>query len=68
MALIINIIIVLIIAGFLFWSVKLIIGLIPMDAWFKQIIEVLLTIMIVAVVIFYVLIPLLRQLPSLGHF
>ncbi len=68
MALIINIIIVLIIAGFLFWAVKLIIGLIPMDAWFKQIIEVLLTIMIVAVVIFYVLIPLLRQLPSLGHF
>ncbi len=68
MALIINIIIVLIIAGFLFWAVRLIIGLIPMDAWFKQIIEVLLTIMIVAVVIFYVLIPLLRQLPSIGHF
>jgi len=68
MALLIQAIIALIIAGFLLWAVRQILGLIPMDAWIKQVIDVLLLIAVVAIVLFYVLIPLLKMLPSALHF
>ena len=65
MAMLIQLIIILIVCGVLYWAVKLIIDLIPMDAWFKQIIQTVLLIAIVIIVVFYILIPLLQQLPSL---
>ena len=68
MATLIQIIIALIVAGFLLWAVRQIVGLIPMDAWLKQVIDVVLLIAIVAIVLFYVLIPLLHMLPGALHF
>lgn len=68
MATLIQIIIALIVAGFLLWAVRQVIGLIPMDAWLKQVVDVVLMIAVVAIVLFYVLIPLLRMLPSALHF
>lgn len=68
MATLIQIIIALIVAGFILWAVRQIIGLIPMDAWLKQVIDVVLIIAVVAIVLFYVLIPLLKMLPGALHF
>ena len=62
MALIIHIIIALLVAGFVLWAVRKILALIPMEPLFKQIIDVLLIILVVAVVLFYVVIPLLHVL------
>jgi len=67
MALLIQAIIALIIAGFLLWAVRMILGLIPMDAWIKQVVDVILLIAVVAIVLFYVLIPLLKMLPGALH-
>ncbi len=64
MDIILNLIIWLIIAGFLYWAFKLILGLLPIDDWFKQIISVLVLILVAAIVLFKVFIPLLQ---SLGH-
>ena len=63
----IQIVIALIVAGFILWALKQVIGLIPMDAWLKQVVEVLLWIIVVAIVLFYVLIPLLHMLASQLH-
>lgn len=68
MATLIQIIIALIVAGFLLWAVRQVIALIPMDAWLKQVVDVVLMIAVVAIVLFYVLIPLLRMLPGALHF
>jgi len=67
MATLIQIIIALIVAGFILWAVRLILGLIPMDAWIKQVVDVILIIAVVAIVLFYVLIPLLKMLPGALH-
>ena len=64
---IIQIIIALIVAGFILWAVRQIIGLIPMDAWLKQVVEVLIWIAVVAIVLFYALIPLLHILAARLH-
>lgn len=63
----IQIVIALIVAGFILWALRQIIGLIPMDAWLKQVVEVLLWIIVVAIVLFYVLIPLLHMLAAQLH-
>ncbi len=60
--LLIQVIIALLIAGFVFWAVRLVLGLIPMEPIFAQVINVLLIIVVVAIVIFYVVIPLLQML------
>ena len=67
MATLIQIVIALIVAGFILWAVRLILGLIPMDAWIKQVVDVILIIAVVAIVLFYVLIPLLKMLPGALH-
>jgi len=67
MATLTQIIIALIIAGFILWAVRMVLGLIPMDAWIKQVVDVILLIAVVAIVLFYVLIPLLKMLPSALH-
>lgn len=62
MATVIQIIIALIIAGFVFWAIKQLISLIPMDPLFQRVIDVLLIILVVAIIIFFVVIPLLHLL------
>lgn len=59
---IIGIIIALLVAGFVLWALKKLIALVPLDAYFKQIIDVLVTILVAAIVLFYVIIPLLHML------
>lgn len=61
MDMILQIIVWLVIAGFIYWAAKLIVGIMPIDAWFKQIIEVLLLILVAAIVLFKVLLPVLQQ-------
>lgn len=62
MALIVQIIVALLVAGFLFWAVRLVVGLIPLEPIFKQAIDVLLIILVVAIILFYIVIPLLNQI------
>lgn len=61
---IMDIVIAIIIIAFLVWAVRLIIGVIPMDAWLKQVVEVLLMILVGAIIVFYILVPLLHMLAS----
>ena len=68
MATLIQIIIALIVARFILWAVRQVLGLIPMDDWIKRVAEVVLMIAVVAIVLFYVLIPLLKMLPGALHF
>ena len=63
----IHIVIALIVAGFILWALRQILGLIPMDAWIKQVVDVLILIIVVAIVLFYVLIPLLTMLAGQLH-
>lgn len=65
MATLIQIVIALIVAGFLLWAIRMIVDLIPMDAWLKQVVNVVLLIAVVAIVLFYVIVPLLHMLPGL---
>ena len=64
---IIQIIIALIIAGFILWALRQVLGLIPMDAWIKQVVDVLIMIVVVAIVLFYVIVPLLHMLGAQVH-
>lgn len=64
--LIVQIIIALLVAGFIFWALRKLLGLIPLEPIFKQIIDVLLIIVVVAIVLFYVVIPLLHVLTGLS--
>lgn len=63
---IIGIIIALLVAGFVLWALKKLLDLVPIDAFFKQIIDVLVTILVAAIVLFYVIIPLLHMLSGLS--
>jgi hypothetical protein len=64
---IISIIIALIVAGFVLWAIRQILTLVPMEPWIKQVIDVLVLVAVVAIVVFYALIPLLRMLASQLH-
>jgi hypothetical protein len=64
---IIQIIIAMIIAGFILWALRQVLGLVPMDAWIKQVVDVLIMIVVVAIVLFYVIIPLLHMLGAQVH-
>lgn len=63
---IINVIIWLIIAGFIYWAVKLVIGLLPIDDWFKQIINVIILILVAGIVLFKILIPVLQTVAHIS--
>ena len=65
-ALIIQVIIVLLVCGFLFWAVRLVLGLIPLEPIIRQVIDVLLIILVVALILFYIMIPVLHQLAGLS--
>jgi hypothetical protein len=64
--LLIQIIIALLVAGFLFWAARQLLSLIPMEPIFAQVINVLLIIVVVAIVLFYVVIPLLHVLAGIN--
>lgn len=66
MAVIIQIIVALLIAGFVFWAIRQLVALIPLDPLFKRIIDVLLIILVVAIILFYVIVPLLHMLVGLS--
>ena len=66
-ATLVNILIALLIAGFVLWAVRAILDLVPMDAWLKQVANLLILIVVVAVVLVYVLIPLLHMLVGQIH-
>ena len=61
----INIIIWLLIAGFVFWALRKIVALIPLEHIFRQVIDVVIVIVAVAIILFKVVIPLLHMLPHL---
>lgn len=62
--LIINLIVVLLICGFVYWAYLKLSPLMPIAEPFKSVIDVLIVILIGAIILFYVIIPLLNQL---GH-
>ena len=62
--LIINLIVVLLVCGFLYWVWLKLAPLLPVAEPFASIINVLIIILIGAIVLFYAVIPLLN---SLGH-
>lgn len=56
----------LILAGLIVWGVRAIVAVLPIDAVFKRVIEVLCIVVVVICVVVYVLLPLLRHLPGIG--
>jgi len=62
--LIVQIIIILLIAGFIYWAWLKLSPLMPIAEPFASVINVLIVILIGAIVLFYAIIPLLHQL---GH-
>ena len=66
MDLILQVIIWLIVAGFIYWAFKLLLGIMPIDDWFKQIINVLVLILVAAMVLFKVIIPVLQAVAHIS--
>lgn len=62
--LIIQLIIVLLVAGFILWAARTLLGVVPIDEPFRTVINVLIMVLVFAIVLFYAIIPLLN---SLGH-
>ena len=64
-ALLIYIVIALLIAGFLYWAATQLIAIIPMPPLIAQAVNALIIIMVVAVVLFWVVIPLLQAIAGI---
>ena len=60
--LIIQLIIVMLICGFIYWCYLKLIPLAPLAAPFKSVLDVLVVILVGAIILFYVVIPLLEVL------
>jgi hypothetical protein len=67
MDLIIQLIIIMLICGFVYWIWTLIRPLLPIAGVFAQVVDILVIILVAFIVIFYALIPLLRSLPRMLH-
>ena len=65
MELIIQLIVVMIVAGFVYWIWTLVRPIIPISGVFAQIVDILVLVLIGFIVLFYAVIPLLRMLPRL---
>lgn len=63
--LIIHLIVVMLICGFLYWAYLQLMPLAPIAEPFKSVVNVLVILLIGAIVLFYVILPLLQQLPRL---
>lgn len=61
--LIIQLIIIFLVCGFVYWAYLKLAPLLPIADPFKTIIDVLVAILIGAIILFYALIPLLKMLP-----
>lgn len=62
MTIVIQLIVALLIAGFVLWAGRLLVSCIPMDPLIAKVIDVLLIVLAVAIILFYVVIPLLNML------
>ena len=60
-------IIVLIVCGFLFWALQLLLPHVPLPSEFRAFIDVALKILIVGIIVFYFIVPLIRMLPGVLH-
>lgn len=67
MELIIQLIIVMVVCGFVYWIWTLIRPLLPLPDPFGRIVDILVLILVAFIVLFYALIPLLRMLPRALH-
>jgi small-conductance mechanosensitive channel len=65
MAWLIGMIIALLIAGFVLWAGRRLASVIPMEPIIAQVVDVLIIIVAVAIVLFYVVIPLLNMLAGM---
>lgn len=65
--LIIQLIIVMLVCGFLYWVYLKLIPLAPIAEPFLSVLNVLVIILIGAIILFYVIIPMLHMLPRLLH-
>lgn len=61
------IIIALIVIGVLLWAARQLIGLIPLEPWIAQVINVLIIVIVVLAIVFYVIIPLLTMIGGAIH-
>ena len=59
----IHILIVVLVCGFIFWAWRLLSPHLPIAGPFKSVADVLIYIIIAAIILFYVIIPLLSALP-----
>ena len=64
MAWLITIVIALMVAGFVLWAGRKLVSVIPMEPIIAQVIDVLIIIVAVAIILFYVVIPLLNTLAN----
>jgi hypothetical protein len=65
-SLLVQIIIALLIAGFLVWAVRRVVAIIPMEPIIAQVIDAIIIIAVVAIILFYVVIPLLHALAGIN--
>ena len=65
-AVLIQLIVVLIIVGVVWWAIEQLLPLVPLPGPIAQIIRVLLVVVLVLVVVFYAIIPLLHLIPHAG--
>jgi hypothetical protein len=65
MTVLIQIIVALLIAGFVLWAGRLLASCIPMDPIIAKVVDVVIMILAVAIVLFYVVIPLLQMLAGI---
>jgi hypothetical protein len=66
-ALLIQVIIVLLIVGVVWWAIEALLPLVPLPGPFAQIVRVLLIVILALILIFYILVPILHQLGSAIH-
>ena len=64
-ALLVNIIIALLIAGFLYWFATQLIALIPMPPIIAQAVHTILIIAVVAIILFWIVIPILQMIAGM---
>lgn len=63
--LLIRLIIILLVCGFIYWAYLKLMPLAPVAEPFKSVINVLVVILIGAIILFYVIIPVLQMLPRM---
>jgi hypothetical protein len=61
---IIQIILWLIVLGVVIWGIRAITAILPIEPAFKVVINVLVTVAVVLIIVFYVVVPLLHHIPT----